>query len=135
LESYLGIVIVIAIALALASTSTMGAQQSSGRDSSPQNGAAPKTCYYEVLEVDRHATDDECDPLATPDSKSTDPSDRIKKAYRRKALELHPDRNYGDVDNATMKFAEVSSAYEVLSDPQERAWYDSHRESILRGDG
>lgn len=34
-----------------------------------------------------------------------------------------------------MKFAEVSSAYEVLSDPQERAWYDSHRESILRGDG
>jgi len=34
-----------------------------------------------------------------------------------------------------VKFAEVSSAYEVLSDPQERAWYDSHRESILRGDG
>jgi DnaJ family protein A protein 5 len=60
---------------------------------------------------------------------------RIKKAYRRKALELHPDRNYGNVENATVKFAEVSSAYEVLSDPQERAWYDSHRESILRGDG
>ncbi|TVY36022.1 J protein JJJ1 [Lachnellula subtilissima] len=96
----------------------MGAQQSSGRDASPQNGAAPKTCHYEVLGVDRHATDDE-----------------IKKAYRRKALELHPDRNYGDVDNATVKFAEVSSAWEVLSDPQERAWYDSHRESILRGDG
>ncbi|TVY80859.1 J protein JJJ1 [Lachnellula suecica] len=96
----------------------MGARQSAGRDSSPQNGAAPKTCYYEVLGVDRHATDDE-----------------IKKAYRRKALELHPDRNYGDVENATVKFAEVSSAYEVLSDPQERAWYDSHRESILRGDG
>lgn len=33
-----------------------------------------------------------------------------------------------------MKFAEVQSAYEVLSDPQERAWYDSHRDSILRGD-
>ncbi|TVY21951.1 J protein JJJ1 [Lachnellula arida] len=96
----------------------MGAQQSSGRDTSPQNGAAPKTCYYEVLGVDRHATDDE-----------------IKKAYRRKALELHPDRNYGDVDNATVKFAEVSSAWEVLSDPQERAWYDSHRESILHGNG
>lgn len=58
---------------------------------------------------------------------------RIKKAYRKKALELHPDRNYGDVENATIKFAEVQSAYEVLSDPQERAWYDSHRESILRG--
>ncbi|PQE13299.1 Heat shock N-terminal protein [Rutstroemia sp. NJR-2017a BVV2] len=58
---------------------------------------------------------------------------RIKKAYRRKALELHPDRNYGDVENATIKFAEIQSAYEVLSDPQERAWYDSHRVSILGG--
>jgi DnaJ family protein A protein 5 len=57
---------------------------------------------------------------------------RIKKAYRRKALELHPDRNYGDVENATAQFAEVQSAYEVLSDAQERAWYDSHRDSILR---
>jgi DnaJ family protein A protein 5 len=62
------------------------------------------------------------------------PLHRIKKAYRRKALELHPDRNYGDVESATAKFAEVQSAYEVLSDPQERAWYDSHRDSILRGD-
>lgn len=58
---------------------------------------------------------------------------RIKKAYRRKALELHPDRNYGNVEAATASFAEVSSAYEVLSDPQERAWYDSHRESVLSG--
>lgn len=57
---------------------------------------------------------------------------RIKKAYRRKALELHPDRNYGDVEKATKLFAEVQSAYQVLSDLQERAWYDSHREAILR---
>jgi len=38
---------------------TMGAQQSSGRDSSPQTGAAAKRCYYEVLGVERQATDDE----------------------------------------------------------------------------
>ena len=57
----------------------------------------------------------------------------MKRAYRKKALELHPDRNYGSVEAATQRFAEVQSAYEVLSDPQERAWYDSHRDSILRG--
>ncbi|KAH7412480.1 hypothetical protein BKA64DRAFT_329690 [Cadophora sp. MPI-SDFR-AT-0126] len=94
----------------------MGAQQSSGAGAGAQNTEPAKRCYYEVLGVDRHATEDE-----------------IKKAYRRKALELHPDRNYGDVDNATAKFAEVQSAHEVLSDPQERAWYDAHRDSILRG--
>ncbi|PVH86596.1 DnaJ-domain-containing protein, partial [Cadophora sp. DSE1049] len=94
----------------------MGAQQSSGAGAGAQNAEPAKRCYYEVLGVDRHATEDE-----------------IKKAYRRKALELHPDRNFGDVDNATAKFAEVQSAHEVLSDPQERAWYDAHRDSILRG--
>lgn len=58
----------------------------------------------------------------------------IKKAYKKKALELHPDRNYNDVERATRLFTEVQGAYEVLSDPQERAWYDSHREAILRSD-
>lgn len=38
------------------------------------------------------------------------------------------------MENATKQFAEVQSAYEVLSDPQERAWYDSHRDAILRND-
>ena len=46
-------------------------------------------------------------------------------------MELHPDRNFGNVESATKLFAEVQSAYEVLSDPQERAWYDSHRAAIL----
>lgn len=63
-----------------------------------------------------------------------DTRSRIKKAYRKKALELHPDRNYGNVEAATKQFADVQSAYEVLSDPQERAWYDSHRDAILRND-
>lgn len=48
-------------------------------------------------------------------------------------MELHPDRNFGNVKETTELFAEVQSAYEVLSDPQERAWYDSHRSAILRG--
>ncbi|KAI1295015.1 DnaJ domain-containing protein [Xylaria venustula] len=96
----------------------MGAEQSSTRGASAvADSASRKTDYYELLGVDRTAADDE-----------------IKKAYRKKALELHPDRNFGDVDNATRKFADVQAAYEVLSDPQERAWYDSHSDAILRGD-
>ncbi|KAI1135410.1 DnaJ-domain-containing protein [Hypoxylon sp. FL0543] len=95
----------------------MGAEQSSSRGAATSNNAPQKTDYYDLLGVDRQARDDE-----------------IKKAYRRKALELHPDRNYGDVENATQKFAEVQAAYDILSDPQERAWYDSHRDAILRGD-
>lgn len=59
---------------------------------------------------------------------------RIRRAYKKKALELHPDRNFNDTENATRKFAEVQTAYEILSDPQERAWYDSHRDAILAGD-
>ena len=60
-------------------------------------------------------------------------SRRIKKAYRKKALELHPDRNYGDIERATKLFAAVQAAYEVLSDKNERAWYDAHEGDILRG--
>lgn len=100
----------------------MGAQQSSQEGTGAQNphggsATARKTCYYELLGVDRSAPDSE-----------------IRKAYKKKALELHPDRNFNDVENATNKFAEVQTAYEILSDPQERAWYDSHRDAILRGD-
>ncbi|KEY64349.1 hypothetical protein S7711_06378 [Stachybotrys chartarum IBT 7711] len=95
----------------------MGAGQSSDREEAPGGGSTPiKTCYYDLLSVDRSATDDE-----------------IKKAYRKKALELHPDRNFHDVESATKRFAEVQTAYEILSDPQERAWYDSHRDAILSG--
>lgn len=94
----------------------MGAGQSSPDGHSAQDAQAPKSSYYELLGVEKQATDDE-----------------IKKAYRRKALELHPDRNFGDVDRTTALFAEVQSAYEILSDPQERAWYDQHEDAILYG--
>ncbi|KAH6608842.1 hypothetical protein Trco_002188 [Trichoderma cornu-damae] len=95
----------------------MGAEQSSNpqsRRTDTENSR--RTCYYDLLDVVKTATDTE-----------------IKKAYRKKALELHPDRNINDVEAATKKFAEVQAAYDILSDPQERAWYDSHRESILSG--
>ncbi|KAF2177848.1 DnaJ-domain-containing protein [Zopfia rhizophila CBS 207.26] len=91
----------------------MGANQSSNSASS---GGEVKTSYYELLGVEKTATEED-----------------IKKAYRKKALELHPDRNYGDVERTTALFAEVQSAYEVLSDKQERAWYDAHEGDILRG--
>ncbi|PPJ54508.1 hypothetical protein CBER1_02491 [Cercospora berteroae] len=95
----------------------MGQSASSPGDGSGTADAAEvKTSYYTLLSVERNATEE-----------------GIKKAYRRKALELHPDRNYGNVEAATKLFAEVQSAYEVLSDPQERAWYDSHESAILHG--
>jgi DnaJ homolog subfamily A member 5 len=92
----------------------MGQRQSTSN--AAQDEFPAKTDYYELLGVERSASEDE-----------------IKKAYRRKALELHPDRNYGNVEAATSLFSEIQSAYEVLSDPQERAWYDSHRDVLLRG--
>lgn len=76
-----------------------------------------KTDYYELLQVETTATDAE-----------------LKKAYRRKALQLHPDKNRDDIEGATARFALVRAAYEVLSDAQERAWYDSHKLQILRED-
>ncbi len=72
-------------------------------------------CHYDILEVPRDA-----------DEKI------IKKAHRKKALKYHPDKNYGD-EEAAKEFRLVQQAYECLSDPQERKYYDEHRESILRG--
>lgn len=64
---------------------------------------------YELLGVAKSATEDE-----------------LKRAYKKQALKLHPDRNFDRVEEATALFAKVQAAYDVLSDPQERAWYDAH---------
>jgi DnaJ family protein A protein 5 len=76
-----------------------------------------KECYYSILGVDRRAEEDD-----------------IKKAYRQMALKHHPDKQAeGEREQATARFQLISEAYEVLSNKQERAWYDGHREQILRG--
>ncbi|KAH3670748.1 hypothetical protein OGAPHI_001264 [Ogataea philodendri] len=77
-----------------------------------------KTDYYELLGVSVEASDLE-----------------IKKAYRKCALRLHPDKNPDDIEGASRKFNEVKVAYDTLSDPQERAWYDSHKFQVLMEDG
>jgi molecular chaperone DnaJ len=65
-----------------------------------------KRCYYESLSIERTAGDGE-----------------IKAAFRKQAMQCHPDRNPGD-NEAEHKFKEINEAYEVLKDPNKRAAYD-----------
>lgn len=75
-----------------------------------------KRCYYDILGVDSKA-----------DEKT------MKKAFRKMAMKLHPDKNQDD-PLAKEKFQELNEAYEVLKNPNDRAWYDSHKDQILLGD-
>ncbi|NOU46871.1 MAG: DnaJ domain-containing protein, partial [Bacteroidales bacterium] len=67
-----------------------------------------KRDYYEILEIDRNATEAD-----------------IKKAYRKQAIRFHPDKNPHD-HTAEDKFKEAAEAYEILSNPDKRARYDRY---------
>ena len=76
---------------------------------------AEKRDYYEVLEVTKTATVEE-----------------IKKAYRKKAIQYHPDKNPGDKE-AEEKFKEAAEAYDVLSNPDKRSRYDQFGHAGVSG--
>jgi len=61
--------------------------------------------------------------------------DAIKKAYRAKSLEYHPDKCATEKDECQTKFIEVSTAYEILSDPEKRKVYNEHGEEGLKEEG
>uniref|UniRef100_A0A0K8RW44 DnaJ homolog subfamily C member 21 n=1 Tax=Crotalus horridus TaxID=35024 RepID=A0A0K8RW44_CROHD len=73
-------------------------------------------CHYEVLGVKRDASDED-----------------LKRAYRKLALRWHPDKNLDNAEEAAEQFKLIQAAYDVLSDAQERVWYDNHREALLKG--
>lgn len=92
-------------------------QQESSSSSSP---GTITECHYVVLGIA---------PTSTPEE--------IKRAYRQKALQLHPDKQKQvapgkSSHDAAAMFVRLNEAYRVLEDPQERAWYDRHREIIMR---
>src|SRR6056300_1760774 len=74
-----------------------------------------KRDYYDVLRISKGASADE-----------------IKKAFRTKAKELHPDRN-SDNPNAESQFKEANEAYDVLKDPEKKAAYDRYGHAAFEG--
>ncbi len=76
-----------------------------------------KRDYYEILGVDRNATKDD-----------------LKKAYRKMAMQFHPDRN-PDNKEAEEKFKEAAEAYEILNDDDKKARYDRFGHEGVRGSG
>lgn len=80
-----------------------------------QGGSMVKRDYYEILEVEKTAGGEE-----------------IKKAYRKKAMQYHPDRNPGDKE-AEEKFKEAAEAYDILSNQDKKARYDRYGHAGVGG--
>ena len=76
-----------------------------------------KEDYYEILGVSKSAS-----------------SNEIKKAYRKKAIEFHPDKNPGD-KVAEINFKKAAEAYEVLSNPQKKSQYDQFGHAAFESGG
>ncbi|HCO85948.1 MAG TPA: molecular chaperone DnaJ, partial [Arenibacter sp.] len=76
-----------------------------------------KEDYYDILGIGKNATAAE-----------------VKKAYRKKAIEYHPDKNPGDAKAEEM-FKKAAEAYEVLSDPNKKARYDQYGHAAFEGGG
>ena len=76
-----------------------------------------KRDYYEILGIDKNAD-----------------ASAIKKAYRKKAIEFHPDKNPGDKE-AEEKFKEAAQAYEILGDADKKAKYDQYGHAAFDGPG
>lgn len=73
--------------------------------------------YYDILEVSKDADETQ-----------------IKKAYRKQAMQWHPDKHKGD-KKAEEKFKEINEAYQVLSDPAKKKQYDTFGSSGFAGQG
>ena len=80
--------------------------------------AAAKADYYDILGVSKNSSQDE-----------------IKKAYRKQALEWHPDRHKDDKEAAEKRFKEINEAYQVLSDSKKRQTYDQFGHSAFSPGG
>lgn len=79
---------------------------------------AAKSDYYDILGISKGSSADE-----------------IKKAYKKQALEWHPDRHKDDKETAEKRFKEINEAYQILSDPQKKSAYDQFGHSAFTPGG